>query len=179
MAVYPHTLTDAFERATAQEDAPAEMPRRLQIIPHPKQIRLPANLRIGKPRASCSPIQLEDDRFAAQDFIDDVQETAGLALKIGKGGGGRRGAILRGAVDLAPVRAALQRVGLTVPPDLDAEGYVLSAAGDEVVVAGRTPAGMFYGMQTLNNSCAARAARRNPRGADHRLADDALARRLR
>ncbi|MGB8510387.1 MAG: family 20 glycosylhydrolase, partial [Pyrinomonadaceae bacterium] len=35
------------------------------------------------------------------------------------------------------------------PADLNEEGYVLSVGADEVVVAGRTAAGIFYGMQTL------------------------------
>ncbi|HYE65625.1 MAG TPA: beta-N-acetylhexosaminidase, partial [Pyrinomonadaceae bacterium] len=127
----------------------AESPNALRLIPQPKQaasttevFRLGRNARV----ALADPLSA-DDRFAAQDFADDLRETAGVTVRIGKGGGRRT--ILIGSLDLAPVRAALRRAGLSVPPDLHHEGYLLGATEREVVVAGRSPAGVFYGMQTL------------------------------
>mgnify|MGYP001770806527 FL=1 len=129
-------------RAAGQPSAP------LQIIPRPKQaaatgerFALDRRVRIvlADPRA-------EDDRFAAEDFITDLQATAGVRLAIG--GKGRR-AILLGLLDDERVRAALARQRVPLPTDLNEEGYVLVVSPDEVVVAGRTATGTFYGMQTL------------------------------
>jgi hexosaminidase len=120
----------------------------VHIIPQPRQLLITrAEFRINPTAAvSLADPRSEDDRFAAQDFIDDLKETAGLSLKIGKA---RKQAILIGTIDLATVQAALKRAGLVAPDDLDAEGYLLSVTANEVVVAGKTAAGVFYGMQTL------------------------------
>jgi hexosaminidase len=132
-------------RTTAQEST--ALPK-VHVIPQPRQMvvlqdefRLtPASIiTLADPRS-------EDDRFAAQDFIDDVKETTGVLLKIGKA---RRQSILMGTIDQTAVQAALKRASLTAPADLDAEGYLLSVNANEVVVAGKTATGVFYGLQTL------------------------------
>ncbi|MBC7929816.1 MAG: beta-N-acetylhexosaminidase, partial [Rubrivivax sp.] len=90
----------------------------------------------------------EDDRFAAQDFIEDVRETAGAGLSFGSGGD--KGRILVGLLGDARVKAALARSRLTVFPEaMTDEGYMLSVTAGEVVVGGKTAAGTFYGLQTL------------------------------
>lgn len=88
-----------------------------------------------------------DDRFAAADFTNDVQETATLAIKIGTSVS--RHSILIGNIDLPSVQVVLRRLGISVPTNLDPEGYVLLVNANEVVVAGKTAAGTFYGLQTL------------------------------
>jgi hypothetical protein len=132
-------------QAAAQIDT---LPLRFHIIPQPRQLLasqdefhlgLTSTITLADPRS-------EDDRFAAQDFIDDVKETSGVSLKIGKA---RKQAIIIGAIDQAVVQAALQRAGMTAPADFDPEGYLLSVTANEVVVAGKTAAGVFYGLQTL------------------------------
>ena len=89
----------------------------------------------------------EDDRFAATDFVNDLQETAKLAMKIGSSRA--RHSILIGSIDLPGVQAGLKRFGISTPANLDQEGYVLAVNADEVLVAGRSAAGTFYGLQTL------------------------------
>lgn len=86
-----------------------------------------------------------DDRFAAQDFIDDLKATAGVALSIGRS---RSRAIVIG--QLGPQTAELlKRHAINVPTTLTDEGYLLVATPEQVIVAGKTPAGTFYGLQTL------------------------------
>jgi hypothetical protein len=124
----------------------------IRLIPQPKQLtptaetfRLKRDVRLllADPRSG-------EDRFAAEDFAQDVRETAGgLALSIGKGRTQKRNTILIGALALPAIQAALKRAGVNAPPDLNEEGYVLSVSADGVVVAGRTAAGTFYGLQTL------------------------------
>lgn len=121
----------------------------VQLIPQPRQIvlksdrfQLNSNDRIvlADPRS-------EDDRFAATDFVNDLQETAKLAMRIG--GSRTRHSILIGSIDLPGVQAGLKRFGISTPANLDSEGYVLAVNANEVLVAGKSAAGTFYGLQTL------------------------------
>ncbi|HLL13513.1 MAG TPA: glycoside hydrolase family 20 zincin-like fold domain-containing protein [Pyrinomonadaceae bacterium] len=122
----------------------------IRLIPQPKGLsptgetfRLTRDVRLALADA-----RAEDDRHAAEDFASDVRETAGgLALSFGRPRARRT--ILVGALHLQPIRDALKRANLAAPPDLNDEGYLLSVSSDEVVVAGKTAAGTFYGLQTL------------------------------
>src|SRR6185436_18260833 len=114
-------------------------PRRVEIKHDRFQLGNKPQLVLAAPRS-------EDDRFAAQDFANDLQETARVAVKISNSNARR--SILIGSLDLPAIQTAIKRFGATVP-DLDPEGYVLLANANEVVVAGATTAGTFYGVQTL------------------------------
>ncbi|MFL6256064.1 MAG: beta-N-acetylhexosaminidase [Pyrinomonadaceae bacterium] len=138
--------------ARAQQAAPPQATttaRAIQIIPAPKSVKGTAEefqLARGA-RIVLADAKSEDDRFAAQDFADDLQETAGVALKVETGGGKRQ--LLVGPLSNKRVSAAVERAGVNVPADLNEEGYVLVVTSDLVVVAGRSAAGTFYGLQTL------------------------------
>jgi hexosaminidase len=126
----------------------------IQLIPWPRQIEIKPNVfRLGGDgRVSAARIVLvdprsEDDRFAAEDFQNDLQDSARLAIRIATSRS--RHSILIGSLDLAAVQLALTRFGITAPADLDREGYVLAVNGNEILVAGKTAAGTFYGLQTL------------------------------
>ena len=129
--------------------APAPAAGAGQVIPAPKTLSATgANFPLARgARVVLADPKSEDDRFAAQDFADDLRETAGVTLPVG-GGGGRR-QILVGLLSNPRVREAAVRAGVDVPADLNEEGYVLSADSDSVGVAGRSAAGTFYGLQTL------------------------------
>ncbi|HZG53805.1 MAG TPA: hypothetical protein VEZ40_17005, partial [Pyrinomonadaceae bacterium] len=115
----------ASTEARAQEDSKAGAVA-LRLIPQPKQVRPTGELFPLTPdvRLALADARSPDDRFAAEDFIDDVRDTAG-ALKLSIGRARARRTILVGTINLAPVEAALKRANLTVPPDLNEEGYVL------------------------------------------------------
>jgi hexosaminidase len=121
----------------------------VQLIPKPRQIvfKLSRFQLSNKTRIVLGDPRSNDDRFAASDFVDDVRETAKLEMRIVNSGS--RHSILVGNLDLPSVEAAIKRLGISVPPNLDAEGYVLVVSPDEVVVAGKSAAGTFYGLQTL------------------------------
>jgi len=68
-------------------------------------------------------------------------------LSIGKGKPRRQ--IVIGRIDLPSITQALRRSGVEPPATLNDEGYVLLVSPNEAVVAGRTTAGTFYGVQTL------------------------------
>ena len=138
----------AAASAKAQSAASSEA---IRLIPQPRQVQ-PTGETFGLTREVLlvlADARSVEDRFAAEDFAGDVRETAGgLALSIGKRRSTRR-TILIGAIGLPSVEAALKRANLSVPLNLSEEGYVLSVNADEVVVAGKTAAGTFYGLQTL------------------------------
>ena len=131
--------------STAAQNAPAE----LHVIPQPKQMRASGETfkLDAEARIVLADPKSEDDFFAARDFADDVRATCGTNLGIGGRGRGKR--ILIGTLDRPAVREAVERAGLRVPENLNAEGYLLATGTDGAVVAGRTAAGTFYGLQTL------------------------------
>lgn len=121
----------------------------VRLIPQPRQIvlnqtRFPIarNTRIALIDANSA-----DDRFAAEDFVNELKNSAQLSLRIAKGRSSN--SILIGNLNLPAIKAALDRAGISVPANLDSEGYVLSVTPKEVVVAGSSSAGTFYGLQTL------------------------------
>jgi hexosaminidase len=121
---------------------------KVHVIPAPRQLLMTgAEFRLGPTTViALADPRSDEDRFAAQDFVDDVKETAGISLRMGKA---RRQAILVGLLDQPLIKAALKRLALEPPADLNTEGYVLSVTANEVVVAGKSAAGVFYGLQTL------------------------------
>jgi len=88
----------------------------------------------------------DDDRFAVQDFVEDLRKTTGLAIPVGRT---RRHSILIGNIELSSIQTALKRTEVSMPTKLDEEGYVLVVTSSDAVVAGASPAGVFYGLQTL------------------------------
>ncbi len=122
----------------------------IQVLPRPKQLKETSErFALGmRTQIVLADKNSEDDRFAAEDFIEDVRETAGVTLKTGTRRG--RGRILVGLVGHQSTADALERAGFDLSAEhLSDEGYLLSVTEREVVVAGRTPAGTFYGLQTL------------------------------
>src|ERR1051325_5089861 len=121
----------------------------IQVIPAPKSIESGAGSFVIDRRARIivADTKSADDRFAAQDFSEDLKMTADVSLSIGKGKSRRD--ILIGEIDFPPIAEALRRERISVPATLTDEGYVLFANSEQVLVAGKTAVGTFYGLQTL------------------------------
>jgi len=122
---------------------------RVSIIPQPRELtatgakfQLDRNARI----VLADPKSV-DDQFAANDFIEDSKQTANVTLKVSRNRG--RKTILIGLLSLPAIDAALKSASVTLPASLNEEGYLLSVGAESVVVAGASPAGVFYGLQTL------------------------------
>src|SRR6266436_5918161 len=113
------TLTRTFIRRTAFLGAlvlacigaNAQTPH-AQIIPAPKQLAASeGKFEIGlDTRIALADPQSAEDRFAAQDFIDEVKQTAGVAVRLG--GNGARREILIGRIDLPRIQQALKRTAV-------------------------------------------------------------------
>src|SRR5882672_9196535 len=134
-------IAGAFVLAEAQQ-------ANVQIIPAPKQLSQgEGKFAFGADvRITLADGKSAEDRFAAQDLIDDLKQTAAVSLKFG--GNGSRRQILIGQIDLPRMQQALKRAGAETGQKLTDEGYVVVAGLNEVVVAGKTSTGTFYGLQT-------------------------------
>ena len=121
----------------------------LQIIPAPSQITIGEGaFALGQnARVMLVDAASAEDRFAAEDFVADLKATAGLTLSIAKGKSRR--AVLIGKLDLPAIAQALKQNNLEAPANLNDEGYLLISNSEGVIVAGKTAAGTFYGLQTL------------------------------
>lgn len=121
----------------------------VQVIPQPKQVTGgEGSFSLGRnARVTLADPKSAEDRFAAEEFIADVKSTAGVSLSISKSRSRRE--IIVGRIDLPAIAQLLKRAGAEVPASLADEGYVISAGADNVVVAGKTAVGTFYGLQTL------------------------------
>ena len=127
--------------------AAAQQPT-VQIIPAPKSIMAGSGSFMieRRTRIVLADSTSAEDRFAAQDFVDDLQATTNVSVSLGKGS---RHDIIVGQIDLPPIAEALKRNGVSAPASLTEEGYVIVASPDQVIVGGKTSAGTFYGLQTL------------------------------
>ena len=122
---------------------------KVSIIPQPRELTTRAEVfRLDRnTRLSLADARSKEDQFAANDFIDDIKLTAGVTLKSGRGSS--RDTILIGLLSLPSIQTALTSSNVTLPPSINEEGYALSVSKDRVVVGGVSPAGVFYGLQTL------------------------------
>jgi hypothetical protein len=88
-----------------------------------------------------------DDKFAADDFLADLKTTANVSLKITRNRG--RKSIILGLLTHPAIQQSLKATGFEGPPSINEEGYLLSVTPELVVIAGASPAGVFYGLQTV------------------------------
>lgn len=151
----------ALAQATPTRTAPAgttPATDAIHVVPAPKQLtETGARFLLARDvRVALADPRSEDDRFAAQDFIDDAKDAAGVSLRVAARRD--RSTILIGSLDDAAIRSALILAGVESPPSLNEEGYVLSVTPRQIVVAGRTAAGTFYGVQTLKQLVAGEGA---------------------
>src|SRR5713101_4432993 len=105
--------------ALACVEANAQTPN-AQIIPAPKQLTVrDGKFEIGlDTRMALADPQSVEDRFAAQDFIDDVKQTAGVTVRLG---GRARREILIGRIDLPRIQQALKRAAVDSSQQLSDE----------------------------------------------------------
>ena len=120
---------------------------RISIIPQPRQLSANGEkFSLRGAHVVLADSRSEEDRFAVEDFIDEVRQE-GISLKVR--GGRDRKAILIGRIGAQVIEKTLKAEKVEVPANLNEEGYVLHVGTNGVIVAGTSAAGTFYGLQTL------------------------------
>ena len=132
---------------------------KIQVIPAPKKLeRGQGTFKVNsKTRIVLADPKNAEDRFAASDFIDDLKKVAGLDLRIGSTSNND---ILIGTRSLSRISAALAHAPASASQieSRGDEGYVILVTPGHIVVAGNSPAGTFYGLQTLKQLVRGEAA---------------------
>jgi hexosaminidase len=132
---------------------------KIQVIPAPKKLeRGQGTFKVNsKTRIVLADPKNAEDRFAASDFIDDLKKVAGLDLRIGSTSNND---ILIGTRSLSRISAALAHASASASQieSRGDEGYVILVTPGHIVVAGNSPAGTFYGLQTLKQLVRGEAA---------------------
>jgi hypothetical protein len=127
----------------------AKAQERISIIPQPRELKATgqnfpldknAHIVLADPRST-------DDKFAVDDFLTDLKSTANVTLKVSHNRG--RKAIILGLLTQPAIQQSLKLTAFEAPTAINEEGYLLSVTTDLIVIAGASPAGVFYGLQTL------------------------------
>jgi hypothetical protein len=132
----------------------AALATRLHVLPAPRQVE-----EIGKPLSVAdgtvvclSPALAHDDdaAFAADQLVAALKDLGVQAAVKVAPPAGTCPWIAMGIPERDPKFASLVAArGLKLTDDMAAEGYALSVAAEGAVLAAATPAGLFYGVQTL------------------------------
>jgi hypothetical protein len=128
---------------------PAQQP---QLIPQPRETQnLPGPLHVTSDLAIVliSPAA-DEDRFAAETLQEELYFATGQHFPVSSALEPPAGkpAVLLGRFDQPAVRSLLDRHQIKTA-DIGEQGYVLEVVRDQVLVAGKDAAGIFYGVQTL------------------------------
>jgi hypothetical protein len=124
--------------AWCQEWKLIPLPRSLKSGTGNIQLRSPVHVRV-------SPAEAQD-RFAAEMLVEDLKAVHGLEVTVVTRG---KAEIRIGRAGSPEVDAEIARLGLDRSALENEEGYVLGADDSGVLVAAKTAAGVFYGVQTL------------------------------
>ena len=117
----------------------------LKLVPAPRSIER------GKGQLTLrSPVEIlvaaKEDRLAAETLVEEIKAIHGLSASIGGPGNPAIRILRAGTPD---VDREIERLGLDRAALRNDEGYVLRVNPAGALVAGRTAAGVFYGVQTL------------------------------
>ena len=124
--------------------------RALKILPAPKEVRMAEGRIVIKPSTSIL-ISNDEDRTAAETLQGEIHDRTGMKLSIDLASAAPKttGHISLGRLTDRGLRSYLESQGVRVGDDLDKQGYVVRVTNSEVLIAGRTAQGLFYGVQTL------------------------------
>lgn len=148
-------LSAVATAAPAVPDAYLPTPPPVQILPVPKEITWGTGEFMITPstRIVVGDRATDEDLYAARELNEELRARFGATLRVVKASdvGSPRGQIILGEPSINPLSARLlQATGISVSAaSPGAEGYILRAFSDGIVVAGSDRRGTFYGVQTL------------------------------
>lgn len=124
------------------------------IIPRPVHVQpLPGQFRIDHDVEILAEAENTQDQFSARLLQEAIQDLGGPHLRIVSANGqppvSAKTIVLGDPSRLLILKTALSQEGLTIPPTLRTDGYLLHASPQRVVIAAITHTGVFYGVQSL------------------------------
>lgn len=146
----PPLLLLACSHAFSQLSYP---PASLKLLPAPKEVRIGEGAFevTAQTRILYDATHEEEDRNAAEMVAHEILERSGLKVEVAAVDEASKDAraIVLGRLADDGLRSYLSGKGLTLDKDMEGQGYVLYSNQSQVIVAGRTGQGLFYGAQTL------------------------------
>lgn len=128
-------------------------PDSLQLLPAPKEVRIGEGaFRVTEQtRILFDSDHEEEDRNAAEMLAQEILDQSGLKVEVAavREASPEARAIVLGRLADDGLRSYLSDKGLTLDKDTEGQGYLLYASKSQVMVAGTTGQGLFYGTQTL------------------------------
>ncbi|MGA2727658.1 MAG: family 20 glycosylhydrolase [Terracidiphilus sp.] len=116
----------------------------LHLVPAPRECTAVASVPVGRLGVVITAAKNPDDEFAAKD-LEETIKSRGVHLQIPRGA---RIDLLR--ADAPAIRSFLKAHDLVFSPAMHDEGYVIARMGENsLAVIAETPAGAFYGAQTV------------------------------
>jgi hexosaminidase len=115
------------------------------LIPCPREITLRKQIPLSKGISVVIRNPSSDDQFAAKDFLRALKERGVPEGTAGKGAVVVQ--LLR--TESSEAKRHLLEAKLNFSPEQQDEGYVLISRASAIEVIAKTPAGIFYGLQTL------------------------------
>lgn len=125
----------------------------IHVLPRPREIHIGGkNFTINKnTRIELSEFNNSEDRFAAEQLVEEIQQAAGFKPAMGPFKGKTKNviALLRANSTSSSLRRLLEERKVGLEEKFDPEGYALDVNEGSVLVAANTPEGIFYAVQTL------------------------------
>ena len=125
----------------------------LKLIPEPRhtQKRQGSFTITPKTRIVINDRRSEEDRTAAETLVDEIEAATGTRLKIStaRSAPKSRAIYLARVADDKRLASTLEETSVPIDDTFNAEGYVLDAGAQRIIIAARSGEGLFYGAQTL------------------------------
>ena len=130
--------------ALAAHPAHATAQRPLTLVPQPREGHVEREITLAHGIAIATPADAADG-FAARELGEVLRENG---IPVSSSGGASAHVVLM-RTSSPSARALMSRVHATFAPEMHDEGYLLVPDGSTLAVIGATPAGVFYGAQTV------------------------------
>ncbi len=120
----------------------------LPLIPYPRSVETPGGeLVVGTPVTISVLSKAQGDRFSAAMLQEELFNTAGVRATVTATS--RPGGVLIGYADNETIAKQIEKRGLNAEVLSKPESYLLAVDSAGALITSKSPAGLFYGVQTL------------------------------
>ncbi len=146
----PFLASNTFSQEIQDTTSNASQVNNLLLIPTPQKVIMKSgSFDISKSdKIVLADHSNKDDNFSAKQLLDEIDNDLNIKLTLSAKHGHNYFLIGQIGRD-RNINEAIKESGIDVPSDLNDEGYILNITPSSVIVAGKSSAGTFYGVQTL------------------------------